>query len=854
MSKKIKSILLPSEISPIHYKLTIKPDLESFTFSGHEIIYIKINKDTNKITLHSKDIDIETVKIKVNKTEQFSSKITYDTEKETATFYFKNKIKKGNGEMSIIFSGIISDNLRGFYKSKYIWNGEEKYIATTQFEATDARRAFPCFDEPAYKAVFEISFIIPDSHTAISNTLPINIKEHESGFKIVSFAPSPIMSTYLVAFIIGEFEYIQGKTKNNVEIRVFTTKGKINQAKFALDVAIKSLEFFGEYFDIPYPLKNLDLIAIPDFEPAGMENWGAITFRESSILIDEEYSSFTNKQWVSTTISHEIAHQWFGNLVTMHWWTDLWLNEGFASYMEKVCTNHLFPHWNIWDLHISSGRYKNAIDIDSLKNSHPIEVEISHPNEINETFDMVSYEKGTEIIRMLVEHIGEDNFKKGLSNYLKKYSYKNTKTKDLWGEFEKVSDEPISRIMSSWTKQSGFPLLSISIEKNNIKIKQERFFSSRKTKKENKTKNLWQIPVIYKDIEKSINKKVLIKNKEFILKGKSIGKINIDEISFLKVSYDKETLNLLKKEIAENKMPMVDRLGIIRDMFALAEGGYIKTSETLELVKSYVNEKEYIVLLEISSGLNKINNIISNEKYLDKYRKYVLSLFSEKSQDIGFEKKEKENNTDILLRNLLISQAGFYGDKKIIKEAKKIFDNKIIKPINSDIRGVIYNIVAQNGDIKEWKYFIEMYEKENLQEEKERILRALTNFRNKKIIEKTLKYLISKKVKDQDAPYMIASIWMNPYGKELTWRFLKKNWNIIIKKYGEVTLLFSKFISVLGTHTKTEDLKDAKKFFSKNVAPGAERTIEQAYEKIESNAAWIKDDKKDIENWLDKNF
>jgi puromycin-sensitive aminopeptidase len=854
MTTKNKSVRLANHVSPSLYNLTIKPDLESFTFSGKENIKLKIDKDVKEITLHSKDLDIETVKYKNGKNEQFSTRITYNNEKETATFYFKNIIKKGKGELSITFCGIINENLRGFYKSKYTLDGEEKYLATTQFEATDARRAFPCFDEPAHKAIFEVSFIIPNSHTTISNTLPINIQEHGSGFKIVSFAPSPIMSTYLLAFIIGEFEYVEGKGKNNVVIRVFTTKGKIHQAKFALDVAIKSLEFFEEYFDIPYPLENLDLIAIPDFEPAGMENWGAITFRESSILIDEKYSSFTNKQWVSTTISHEIAHQWFGNLVTMSWWTDLWLNEGFASYMEKVCTNYLFPHWNTWDLHISGGRYKNAIDIDSLKNSHPIEVEIYHPNEINETFDMVSYEKGTEIVRMIAEYIGEKNFRKGLSNYLKKHSYKNTNTKDLWDAFEKVSKKPISKIMSSWTKQPGFPLLSLSVEKNNAKIEQDRFFSSRITRKENKIKSLWQIPVVYKDIEKNINKKILIKNKEIIIKHKSIGKINIDEISFLKVSYDKETLDFLKKEIIENKMPLVDRLGIIRDVFALAEGGYIKTYEAFEIVKSYINEDKYIVWFEISSGLNKINNIISNEKYVNKYREYVLSLLSQKAQNIGFEKKEKENSTDILLRNLLISQAGFYGDKKIIKEAKKIFDNKIIKSIDSDIRGVIYNIVAQNGGIKEWKYFVEMYEKESLQEEKERILRALTNFKDKKILEKTLNYLVSKKVKDQDAPYMIASTWMNPYGKELTWNFLKKNWNIIIQKYGEGGLLLSKFISVLGTHTKTEDLNDIKKFFKKNVAPGAERTLEQAYEKIASNIAWIKDDKKDIENWLNKNY
>jgi len=853
MATKTRSVRLPNFISPISYKLKIHPDLESFTFSGSEVIHIKIDKDANKITIHSKDLDIETVKIKIGKTEQFSSKITYDKEKETSTFYFKNKIKKGIGELSIIFSGIINDNLRGFYKSKYVLNGKEKYLATTQFEATDARRAFPCFDEPAHKATFEVSLVVHNKHTAISNTLPINISEHNSEYKIISFAPTPRMSTYLLAFIVGKFEYIEGKTKNGVQIRVFTTNNKKHQSQFALDVAIKSLDFFDEYFDIPYPMPNLDLIAIPDFEPAGMENWGAITFRESSILIDEEHSSLTNKQWVATTIAHELSHQWFGNLVTMQWWTDLWLNEGFASYMEKLCTDKLFPHWKVWNLYLASSRYRNAIEIDSLKNTHAIEVELNHPDEINETFDMVSYEKGTAIVRMISEYIGEYKFKEGLRYYLKKHSYKNTKTIDLWSAFEKVSKKPIKKIMNSWTKQPGFPVVTLlNSPKLGLKIKQDIFFSSRVIKNKEKSKKLWQIPILYKT--SNIDKKILLNKKSINLSEKLISKININESSFIKVHYDKETLNRINNNIKENHINIADRLGIIRDMFALAEGGYIKTNEALELSLAYKDEKEYMVWTEIAYGVNKIYNIIANENFADKYKKYALSLFSPLAEEISFERKEEEESSYTLLRILAISLASFYGDKKIIKEAQKIFSNKIIKPINPDMRSVIYNIVAQNGGLKEWKILEKLYKEEKLQEEKERISRALTQFKDIKLLEKTLSFAISKEVKDQDSPFLIAATWNNKNGQSLTWQFLKKNWDIILKKYGETGLFLSRLIFTLGNHTTQEDLKDAKKFFSKNVAPGAERTLEQAYERIASNAAWIKDDKKDIENWLNKNF
>ena len=852
LKNKRKSVRLSPHLFPIHYKITIHPDILSSTFGGKEIIKIKNDKETKQIILHSKDLDIETVKYSKGKKEQFASKITYDTEKETATFYFKNVIEKGQGELSIIFTGIISDSLRGFYKSKYTIDNEEKYLVTTQFEATDARRAFPCFDEPAHKAVFEISLVVPDGHTAISNTLPVHIAEHSSGFKIVSFAPSPKMSTYLLAFIIGEFEYIEGKTKNGVQVRIFTTKGKTHQTKFALEVAIKSLEFFEKYFDIKYPMPNLDLISIPDFESAAMENWGAITFRESSLLIDEEHSSLTNKQWVATTVAHELAHQWFGNLVTMHWWTDLWLNEGFASYMEKACTDALFPHWRVWDLYLASNRYRNAIEIDSLQNTHAIEVELHHPDEINETFDMVSYEKGTAMIRMLCEYIGEDKFKNGLRYYLKKHSYKNTKTIDLWDAFEKISKKPIRDIMNSWTKQAGFPVVTLSRHKSDLCLTQEKFFSSRITRKDNKINKNWQIPVLYKTENKC--KKILLSNKSIILKEKSIDKLNVDESNFMKVCYAKETLNTIKKNVEKNHTSVIDRLGIIRDIFALAEGGYIGTDEALEFSLSYKNETDYMVWTELVYGISKIYNILHNEEYIGKFKEYALSLFSPKAKEVGFEKKAGEDSSYTLLRNLLISSAAFYGDKKIIKEAISIFSNRIFKPIDSDIRNVIYNIVARNGGIKEWKTFEKLYKEEALHEEKERLLRAMTQFRDVKLIEKTLKFVISKEVRVQDAPYLIAATWNNKSGQDTTWQFLKDNWGMMLQKYGEGGLMLSKMMYTLGNHTTIKDLRDAKKFFSKNSAPAAEKTLNQAYERIESNIAWLKDDKKDVENWLDKNY
>ena len=887
-NKSKKSVRLPSHISPISYKLTIKPDLESFTFSGNEIIKININKEVNKITLHSKDIDIETASIsngksKTKRAEIFSSKITYDTENETVTLHFKNKINIGINNLSLLFKGIINDSLRGFYRSKYILNGETKNLVTTQFEATDARRAFPCFDEPEQKAIFEVSLIVADKHTAISNTLPVEIKEHSAGYKIVSFSPTPRMSTYLLAFIIGEFEYVEGRTEpakeflrsvpssslvrgpknsfaggvsnNGTQVRVFTTAGKSHQAKFALEVAIKSLEFYNEYFDIPYPLPTLDLIAIPDFESAAMENWGAVTFRETAILVDEDNTSLSNKQWVAIVIAHELAHQWFGNLVTMKWWTDLWLNEGFATYMETYCVDKMFPNWHMWDLYLSD-RYALALRLDSLSNSHPIEIEVNHPDEINEIFDMVSYAKGGAMIRQLAEYIGHDNFRDGLRHYLKKHSYKNTKTADLWDSFEKVSKKPINKMMSSWTKETGYPLVTTSKKGNKFYLSQERFFSSRISVQEYKTsnnkKNLWPIPFKYESNNEVIN--LLMTKKSIPLIGTSIGKINKEEETFMRVRYDELTLRELSEKIKNMTLSIKDRLGIIRDLFALAEGGYIKTDAALEFALYYKDETEYIVWVEIASGINRINNLLSNDTAALKYKKYVCSLFSSLAERMSFEKKENENHSNTFLRNLSLSQAAHYGDTKVIKQAQKLFKEKNANSIHADIRGAVYGITAANGGEKEWKLFEKLYIDEKLHEEKDRFGRALSAFENEKLLLKTLEFSLSKHVRNQDAPFIISSVWSNQHGKDLTWKFVKNNWKEISNRWGLGGHFLSRLLTPLGSHTCLKDLKDAQKFFTKNNAPGADRTLEQSYERIASNAAWIKDDKKIITSWLNKNY
>ncbi len=828
---KIKNIRLSKNVVPIEYDIQLKPDLDNFTFEGVETITLSTLKSTKTLTLHSKEIEIETAEVELSQNKIFA-KISYNETNETATFTFPKVIQKNkNIKLTLVFKGILNDKMRGFYRSKYTILEKEYHIATSQFEPTNARRAFPCFDEPAQKAIFNVSLIIHPDKTAISNTLPISILEHDSKYQIIKFSPTPKMSTYLLAFIVGDFEFIESKTKNGVQIRVFTTPGKKHQAKFALDCAIKTLEFYEKYFDIAYPLSTLDMIAIPDFTYGAMENWGAITYRESALLVDDDHSSLSNKQWVALVIAHEIAHQWFGNLVTMEWWTHLWLNEGFASYIEYLAVDKLFPHWDIWT-QFSTSDLGVALRLDALKNTHPIEIPVHHPNEIGEIFDEVSYSKGASIIRMLADYLGEKDFRDGLRHYLKKHSYKNTETFHLWESFEEISKKPVAKIMHNWTSKGGYPVIKAEIINNKLSLSQERFFASPISKQKSKDKTLWQIPITIFSSDVSL-------------------KINFGESGFFRVAYSKELLEKLKLPVENKLLSPRDRLGIIRDLFALAEAGIIPTTDVLEFLFSYKKEDNYTVWLEISIGLGRLEQIFAKENYKEKLDNIILNLFSPLADELGWGKKKDEMHTNTFLRSLAISRAGRAGNKEIITEARKKF-SAIQKDvhINPDIRGAVYSIIAKWGTKKEYEVFIKKYKNEILHEEKNRIGGVLGDFTNPEILKSVCEFALSKYVRPQDTIGIISSIGANPAGRDVWLNFVKNNWKILVSRYGEGGYALGRLIKAIGGNAEIKDLKSFKKFFDKHDAPGAKRAVEQTKERLESNIAWLKRDGKKIQKFL----
>lgn len=830
-----KNVRLPTHVRPERYKIILRPDLENFTFDGEETIYMVLEKPTKEITLHSVDLEILSCEWVHKSKEVWAGKISYNKKGETATFTFPKNLQKGKGELKLIFRGILNDKMRGFYRSKFEHGGVDKHLAVTQFEATDARRAFPCFDEPSHKAIFDVTLMVPGHTTAISNTLESNVLEHKSGLKVVEFEPTPKMSTYLLAFIVGEFEYIEGKTKRGILVRVFTTPGKKDQGRFALEVAIKCLEFYEEYFDIPYPLPVLDMIAIPDFASNAMENWGAVAYRESAILVEEEYTSAQNKQWVAMVIAHELAHQWFGNLVTMEWWTHLWLNEGFASFIECLAIDHIFPEFDIWTQFVAYDM-GTALALDSLKNTHPIEIEVGHPAEISEIFDKVSYAKGASILRMLHAYLGPEIFRQGLQYYLKKHIFANAQTEDLWLALEETSGKPVRTIMANWTSKAGHPVVRVQGIGDRVQLTQSRFLSSPISKKESKDKTIWNIPLDGKLMDK----------KTMVIKGN--GKLNRGEASFVRVDYPHEYLKDLEKDVQSGKLSAPDRLGLIRDSFALAQASDSSTTLALELALNYVNEDDYTVWVELTAHLSQLDTLLADESFYGKFQDYGRRIYGGIAGKMGWDKKKGEKHTDSLLRSLVLYQLGKYGDKDVTAKAQSMFGEKI----EPDLRGAVYNLVAVYGEQKQWNQLVRMYKQGDNQQEKDRLGRALGLFKSKKLLQKTLDFSISKHVRHQSALGIIASVWGNPKGRYLAWEFIKSHWKLLKERYAG-THYFTRVFQPAGDFTKIEDAQDIEKFVAKNPVPEAKRTIAQALEQIYANVEWLKRDRNGIRKFLEKN-
>ncbi|HMQ01568.1 MAG TPA: M1 family metallopeptidase [Candidatus Doudnabacteria bacterium] len=828
---------LPRAVKPQKYHLRLEPNLADFTFTGSETIQLKILKLTKKLVLHAAEIKVTDAKLVQGGIVQ-QGKVSYQTKNETVTLLFSKAIS-GKARLYLNFYGTIGEQLRGLYRSKYTSRGQVKYLATTQFEATDARRAFPCFDEPAHKASFDVEVVVPKALQVVSNTIENKIEPHKSGLKIVKFQTTPKMSTYLLALIIGELEHLKGKSKRGVQIRVHTTPGKKMQGKFALDFTKKALDFLENYFGIEYPLPVLDLIAVPDFGAGAMENWGAITFRETLLLVDEAHSPFTQKQRVAEVIAHELVHQWFGNLVTMEWWTHLWLNESFATYMAYVTVDAIYPDWNYWTKFVLDEQ-SFALQQDSLHSTHPIEVPVRHPNEIAEIFDAISYAKGASVLRMLANYIGAKNFQAGLSLYLRKHSYRNTSSVDLWTAFESVSGMPVRSVMKAWTTKPGFPVVSASLVNQRILLKQSEFkqLPSRKP-----SKQLWPIPLpLQTGPNETLKPFLLTKRSQFLQIPQTSQFLNIDynDSSLTIINYQTGLLAQLIRQLENKTLGTLDRLAIVRDTFLLAKSGHLSTDVYLEILNYLTNEQSYVIWSEVLKNLNQLERLLAGSKVSKNFSRFKRNLLEPvlRHGKLGIKPQPNEIENNSILRGLILGEAGLAGLSFAIKATKQYFSvEQSSRPIPPNLRSAVYSIMAKQGNLAVYRKLISQYEKSDFPVQKQQLLFAIINGATPSTCTLTFDLIYSGRVRDQDQPFAVAASLLNPEIKLLAWKELVKHWPLLHQKFGNNKMLGTILSGAQSFNTEAQ-LQMFKIFLRGKKLSSAKQAIAQTKEKITINIAW----------------
>lgn len=856
MSKRVKRLY--AQFAPEHYDVHIKIAEDKESFSGSVAITgSKKGRPSKRITLHQKGLKISQPRVsRIDKKGSSSnvsvSRVVTHKAYDELRIHSDDILYPGTYKISLDFTGVITKNMDGVYPCFYKYGDIEKRLIATQFESHHAREAFPCIDEPEAKATFQLTLDHDSNETALSNTLPQNEKD-KNGVTTTTFGVTPIMSTYLLAFVVGELEKKETTSSRGVVIRTFATKDQVEHTQFALEEAAQYMDFYEKYYDIAFPLEKCDFVALPDFASGAMENWGLITFREQVMLVDKEHTSLNTKQYVAIVVAHELTHQWFGNLVTMEWWTDLWLNEGFASWMEYLAVNDRHPEWHLWT-QFSVDEQQLALKMDSLENTHPIEVEVKHPDEIRTIFDVISYQKGASIIHMLHDYLGADNFRDGLRKYLKKHAYENTHTVDLWQSLEDATNKPVKDFMHSWTSQSGFPILTVSKAQDHLRIEQSKFVTNPLSSARNDD-TTWPVPLLSEGIEKAtVTKK--ISNVPLTDPKTTPIKINNGQTGFYRVDYSHDLQNAQIEALKKGDLSEIDRMGLLSDGFETTKAGYQSVTEYLDLLETYRSEDSLPVWEIIAGSVTTIRGVLSRDDTDDTLRDlmkpFVKDLVAPQLRRLTLTSASDEPHLDTLLRSIIVGLAAAADDEKVVGRLLQMYRSKIDKKMTVDpnIRGIIYSVAARKGGQKEYKELLALYKKSTSSDEKLSIAAAMTSFKQSELHEKVLNLVREEHIKFQDVPYWIAYSFMNRHSRKTTWEWFKKNWPWLKQNMG-TDLSFSRFpIYAARTFSDKELCEEYTEFFTSHMEPMIERTYAQGLEMVQTNSQWRLRDSEAAISWF----
>ncbi len=856
---------LPSTVRPEHYRVTLAPDLEAFTFEGSESINITVDEPVAEIVLNAAELDVSSAWLESPAGRLTADRISYDEENERVALGFPEQAPAGAATLHIEFTGVLNDQLRGFYRSSYTSaDGVERRLATTQFEATDARRALPCWDEPSVKASFEVTLIVPSELEAISNMPEAAVEPAPGGRKSVRFEPTPRMSTYLLAFVVGDMARVEATAADGTLVRVWATRGKERLGRFALESSVNALAYMNDYFGVAYPLPKMDHIAVPDFAAGAMENWGAITYRETALLYDPEESAAQAKQRILEVVAHEMAHMWFGDLVTMEWWDDLWLNESFASWMGDKTVDHLYPEWRMWTQFVSHDT-NAALGLDGLRNSHPIEANVDDPAEIRELFDAISYSKGGSVLRMLEDYVGPETFRRGLRDYLSEHAYANARGIHLWDAINRRAQAdgaglgaPVTELMEAWIKQVGYPVVQARVDRSApdapVAVSQSRFLYDYLLEPASDA-TLWPTPISARQAGSDAVSKSVLSTAEGALDvrpGAGWVKLNAGQTGFYRVAYEESEWARLGTAIAAQELSPVDRLGLQNDAYALMKSGRLPATAFLSLAESFVGETDAIVWGDLAANLRGLENLLAGTPELQGYRRFAGSLFSRIAADVGWDEQPGDGHLESLRRSTVIGQLGGYGDEATLAEALRRFTAYASggAPLRPDIRAVVFGLAAQQSNSETYSELWRLHHAADLHEEKVRILGALARVRDQELLRDLLERSMGDEVRSQDTPLVLVQAGGSPEGRHLAWEFLKERWEELDRRYGKGGFAIMRLVSIGAGFATAERETEVREFFESHPAPSAARTVQQTLESIRLNTRWAEKNLGAVGEWL----
>ncbi|KAL9181995.1 hypothetical protein ACHAXT_012338 [Thalassiosira profunda] len=859
-------VLLPASITPVRYDLKFAPNFDDFTFAGVTAIELTTTADVGReIKMHAKELCFSTASYVVKGGDGMATEaeeIAVNTKATTVAFRFGQDIPpNATLILSVEYTGFLNNKMAGFYRSGYTnIHGETKVMASTQFESLDARRAFPCWDEPARKAVFGVTLVVPIHMDAFSNMPELSHKTLPGGKKKeLAFLDSPVMSTYLLAFCVGEFDYVQAQTSHGVLVRVYTPPGKSDTGAFALDCATKSLDAYDDFFGIPYPLPKLDMVAIPEFAAGAMENWGLVTYREVDLLIDPTKASSNQKQRVCTVVTHELAHQWFGNLVTMTWWDDLWLNEGFASWAENWAADVLFPQWKMWD-QFTTGHLSSAMRLDALKSSHPIQVPIHHAEEVEEVFDAISYCKGGSVVKMARAVLGMKAFQAGLGTYMKRHAYGNTETYDLWKAWEESSGMPVPEMMASWTEQMGFPLVTVtgeswSDDKVTLELEQEWFLSDGSPLSAEEQAKKWCIPIMTCTAEGTQGDMIFMREKtaSVTVPLSTPGgwvKLNAGQDVPMRVKPTSEMIDRLGAGIKCKTLPAADRAVLLTDGYALVKAGKMQPEALIKLLANYTDEDDYIVWCGIADILGGLDTVMCDDEAMSaNFRKLAKKIVIGLYGKVGWESKPTDGHLGVLLRGMMIGLLSTfcYDDGDVAAEAARRFglfqqNHADMAALPSDMRSSVFKIYLKSGGVERYEEVKSYFGQATDNAERKHVLASLGHSIDPKLKLRTLEWTLSGEIKLQDFFYPMGSVRSSSReGREIAWTFYQNNFQAIKDMIGSAnpSLMDAAIVSCAGGFCSNEKAGEIEAFFKSNPVPKSSRKIQQTVENMRANAKFL---------------